>query len=362
MHTRSRPRSTRCAFGVALVTLVTLLAHLTACDGGSPRRSPAPAPPPPDRWVATRAEADARLARLHAAEGMPGVQAAVYAGGGVVWQAARGTAKDGTAVTPTTPFPLASVSKVVTALLLGRLVARGDVGLDAAVSSYVPAWRDAGAATTVRQLAGHLGGVRHYMLSDLGRTKTYARLADAVTDIFASDARVAEPGERYAYSSWGYTLLGAVLESAANSSFLELLDRELARPTGIALTGDPGATGRWPAGGLLGSAVDVVRIGSLLLPDARFVPPEVLATMLAPQQTRAGVATGVGLGWRVGADAAGRRIAHHAGNMPDARSVVVVYLDLGVVVALMSNRQNSPEDVEAAARELAAPFLAVVAK
>ena len=36
---------------------------------------------------------------------------------------------------------------------------------------------------------------------------------------------------------------------------------------------------------------------------------------------------------------------------------MVVYLEYGVVVALMSNRGNSPADVERAAGELATPFL-----
>jgi CubicO group peptidase (beta-lactamase class C family) len=118
---------------------------------------------------------------------------------------------------------------------------------------------------------------------------------------------------------------------------------------------------RWPSGGLLGSAVDLVRLGGLILPKATFLPAAVVATMLEPQQTRSGVSAGVGLGWRIGVDAAGRRIAQHAGNLPDARAVVVVNVELGVVVALMSNRGGAPADVEGAAGQLVAPFLAVAA-
>jgi len=339
------------------ISVALVLALATGCGDGRPAPPPPPRLPPADPKVAAQAQANARLDQLHAAEGMPGVQAAVLAGGAVVWQAARGTTLAGAVVTPTTRFPLASVSKLATALMLARLVADRRVDLEAAVSTYVPGWRDDGAPITVRQLAGHLAGIRHYNLTDVGRTKSYDRLADAAADIFASDPRVGSPGERYAYSSWGYSLLGAVLEGASGSSYRELLDRELAQPTGIVLATDPGASSRWPSGGLQGSAVDLVRLGSLGLPGTPYLPPEVVATMLTPQQTRAGASTGVGLGWRVGADAAGRRIAHHAGNLPDARAVVVVYLDLGVVVALMSNRGNSPAEVERVAGELAAPFL-----
>ncbi len=341
-------------------TWILVAALIAGCSKPPSPTPPSPPPPPApviDPWVAARAEADAKLERLHAAEGMPGVQAAVLAGGAVVWQAARGTTPEGAEVTSTSRFPLASVSKIATVLLLARLVADRRVDLDAAVSTYVPSWSDAGPAITVRQLAGHLAGIRHYTMADFGRSKTYAHLADAAADIFAADPRIAAPGERYAYSSWGFTLLGAVLEGAAQRSYLELLDRELVKPTGVALTADPDASARWPAGGLLGTAVDLVRLGSLVLPGATYVAPGIVATMLTSQQTRTGETTGVGLGWRVGADPEGRRIAHHAGNLPNARSVVIVYVDLGVVVALMSNRGGSPDDVERAAGELAAPFL-----
>ena len=285
---------------------------------------------------------------------MPGVQAAVLVGDDVVWEAARGTTEASAPLTSGTPMRLASVSKLVTAMLLARLVAAGRVALDEPVSTYVPGW-PAEPPITVRQLAGHLGGIRHYTVADLGRSGSHGRLADAARAIFASDPREAAPGARYHYSSWGYTLLGAVLEGASQRPYLALIERELAWP--IQFVGEPDASARWPGGGLLATAADVVRLGRLVLPAAGYLPPALITTMLTSQQTLDGTPTGVGLGWRIGTDTAGRRIAHHAGNMQGARSVVIVYLEHGVVVALISNERNTPADVEAAAGELVAPFL-----
>ncbi|MEJ7596437.1 MAG: serine hydrolase domain-containing protein [Kofleriaceae bacterium] len=333
----------------SLVALVVVF----GCEASPPQPAPRRLDPP-IRWAAACAEAEARLGRLHERERMPGVQAAVIGRDGVIWQAARGTTEAGAPLTPTMPMRLASVSKVVTAMLLARMVAAGRIELDAQVSTYVPSW-PADPPVTVRELAGHLGGIRHYNISDLGRIERHATLADAARDIFAADPREAVAGTRYHYSSWGYTLLGAALEGAAQMPYLALLDRELAWP--IRIVGDPDATARWPAGGLLATASDVAQLGRLVLPEAGYLPRALLATMLTSQHTVDGKPTGVGLGWRVGTDAAGRKIAHHAGNMQSARSVVVVYLELGVVVALLSNERNTPSDVELAAGTLAEPFL-----
>ncbi len=360
MHVNTSTRSIRIRLRRAAVIATLAIVGGAGCEG-SPSRSRPSAAPDVDRWQGARGAADAVLRQLHDAERMPGVQAAVLVDATVIWEAARGATPEGVPITTTTRLPLASVSKVATAMILARLVAAGQLRLDATVSSWVPQWPDDGAPITVAQLAGHLGGVRHYTLADVARTKRYPRLADAVAEIFAADPRVAVPGARYVYSSWGYTLLGAVLEAAAQTSFLALVERELARPAGVGLVGDPAASARWPSGGLLGTAADLVRLGRLVLPGADFVPPAMIAALLTPQQTVDGTATGVGLGWRVGVDDAGRRIAHHAGNMPGARAVVVVYLDRGVVVALMSNQMNTPAAVELAAGTVAAPFLDVVA-
>jgi CubicO group peptidase (beta-lactamase class C family) len=57
--------------------------------------------------------------------------------------------------------------------------------------------------------------------------------------VFINDPLVASPGERVSYSTFGYTLASIVLETAAKLPFLELVQRDIATPLGLAtLSGD----------------------------------------------------------------------------------------------------------------------------
>ncbi|MDX1999162.1 MAG: serine hydrolase domain-containing protein [Thermoanaerobaculia bacterium] len=326
-------------------------------------------------------------AALRESAGLPGLSVAVGVGDRVVWSAGFGVANLETpsAVTAETRFRCASVSKVVTVAALVRLANRGVVDLDAPIQTYLPDYPATSKPLTLRQLAGHLGGVRHYLPKDFQLPpKHYARLAEALP-IFVGDPAVAPPGERYNYSTFGYTVIGAALEAATGKSFLTLLDEEVFRPLGLRHSGGdlrpdilPGRaaiydrsreTGRvqlaavdelsykWPGGGLLSTPEDLVRFGFAHL-GGDYLPAAVRAGLFVTQKTAAGEDTGVGLGWRVGKDWRGRRIYHHSGAQAGARSTLVLYPDDGVVVAIMTNLGNSLPAVESSAQLLAEPFLA----
>lgn len=326
-------------------------------------------------------------AALRESAGLPGLSVAVGVGDRVVWSAGFGVANLETPapVTAETRFRCASVSKVVTVAALVRLAHRGVVDLDAPIQTYLPDYPATSKPLTLRLLAGHLGGVRHYLPKDFQLPpKHYARLAEALP-IFVGDPAVAPPGERYNYSTFGYTLIGAALEAATGRGFLALLDEEVFRPLDLRHSGGdlrpdilPGRaaiydrsrqTGRvvlaaadelsykWPGGGLLSTPEDLVRFGFAHL-GGDYLPAAARAGLFVTQKTAAGEDTGVGLGWRVGQDWRGRRIYHHSGAQAGARSTLVLYPDDGVVVAIMTNLGNSLPAVESSAQLLAEPFLA----
>lgn len=320
--------------------------------------------------------------------GVPGLSVAVGIDGQVIWSEGFGSAdlEQGVPVTPLTRFRIASVAKVVTAAAVARLHEQGKLDLDAPVQSYLPSFPDKGHAITVRQLAGQLGGIRHYEARDFaeGRNidfKHYGSLREAV-EIFKEDPLVAPPGTRYHYSTFGYTLVGAVIEAVSGGRFPTYLRDEILQPLNLRHTlADERAeiiegrtafyerregrivnapyldnSYKWPAGGLVSTAKDLVAFGAAHLRPG-FFKPETLDLLFRPQRTTSGQETGVGIGWRTTSDLWGRRFVHHSGSQAGTRSVLVVYRDAGLAVALLSNLTGMPAFVEGTAQAIAGPFL-----
>jgi len=192
----------------------------------------------------------------------------------------------------TTQFRIGSVSKLLTATLLMRLAQTGQLDLDAPVSRYVNVPAPL-ADVTLRQLAGHLGGVRHYRGNEFLSNTHYDSLSAALS-VFLNDSLLARPGSRYLYSSYGYNLLGVAIERATGLPFTRAMRRHVLEPLSLGGTteDDKGATlrhraalymvsgdrmatapdddlsGRWPSGGYLSTTDDLALFGRTVL--ARF--------------------------------------------------------------------------------------------
>ena len=95
-------------------------------------------------------------------------------------------------------------TKPLTATALMELVEAGKVNLDAPVQKYVPSFPNKGAVMTVRMVAGHVAGIRHYQGDEFTIQKHYANVLDGLK-IFENDPLVAPPGTKFSYSSYAST-------------------------------------------------------------------------------------------------------------------------------------------------------------
>ena len=128
---------------------------------------------------------------------------------------------------PESSYRLASITKTLTAISVLQLVEAGKIDLDAEVQTYVPYFPKKKWPVTVRLLLGHLGGISHYKnYSVEGRIKVHKSTKEALA-IFQDFDLVAEPGTRYNYSSYGYNLLGAVIEGASGQSFGDYINKHI---------------------------------------------------------------------------------------------------------------------------------------
>jgi serine beta-lactamase-like protein LACTB len=333
-----------------------------------------PSPAPPSPVVAERSDSLAQA--LYEKLDLPGVSIAVALADGQLWrwQIGRADLETGRRIERSTVFRVGSVSKVFTASIAARLVAAGRLDLDAPISRYLPRLPGPYRTLTARLLAGHLAGVRHYGPGEF-ENQTHYPSVPASLGIFLGDTLLTPPGTRYFYSTYGYNLLGAVLEAASGKSYGELLEQEVARPLELIRTGlEPGGgpagdqarpytrdsdgkyqpshlvdlSDRWPAGGVISSAEELARFGLGVFAPG-YLPDSVRALLLTQQHTSAGMPVPVGLGWRIATDSLGRRYVHHGGASTGGRAFILVYPDQGVAVAILSNTEAGFGEAEALA-------------
>lgn len=178
-----------------------------------------------------------RQAKEWIARGTPGLAMAVAVDGKIVYSEGFGFAdlEERVPVWPTTKFRIGSISKPLTAVGLMELVQSGKLDLDARIQKYVPSFPDKGAVITVCMVAGHLGGIRHYQGDEFTIQKHYANVTEGLA-IFKNDPFVAPPGTKYNYSSYGFNLLSAAIESASGQDFLSYMQANVFAPIGLVHT------------------------------------------------------------------------------------------------------------------------------
>jgi D-alanyl-D-alanine carboxypeptidase len=133
---------------------------------------------------------------------------------------------------PDTKFNIASVTKMLTAVAVMRLVAAGKLDLHKPVSEYN---RDLPHASeiTIHQLLTHTAGFDRYwndtyrgMRSDLRTVADYLKL-------FAATPLEFPPGTRHHYGNTGYVVLGALIEQATGESYYDHMRESIYQPLGM---------------------------------------------------------------------------------------------------------------------------------
>jgi len=257
-----------------------------------------------------------------AARGMPGGALAVVKDGRLVHARGYGWAdkEKQQRVEPTSLYRIASISKPVTGVAVLKLVEQGKLKLDDRAFDLVPQQPLPGAkpdarlrGITIRQCLQHTGGwdrdksydpmFRPKVIADAAKEAAPAS-ASAVIRYMMGQPLDFDPGTRYAYSNFGYAVLGRVIEQLTGKPYEQFVKDAVLAPAGIkgmrlgrsvesgraaaevryympeAETADsvfPGTPGKvaWPYGGFnleamdahggwLASAVDLARFAAAL--------------------------------------------------------------------------------------------------
>ncbi|HZG68401.1 MAG TPA: serine hydrolase domain-containing protein, partial [Herpetosiphonaceae bacterium] len=163
--------------------------------------------------------------------GIPGLSLALVDGDQIVHLGGYGKAdQTGRAVTPQTPFVVASVSKPMTALAVMQLVEAGTVELDAPVQRYLPTFRVAdpvaSAQITVRHLFQHTSGIPNTACDTRADAATLEQYVAELQTV-----KLAAPvGTRHIYCSGNYNVLGRIVEAVSGQSFGDYMQQQVFAP------------------------------------------------------------------------------------------------------------------------------------
>jgi serine beta-lactamase-like protein LACTB, mitochondrial len=323
-------------------------------------------------------------------QNLPGLSVAVGVGDDIVWAEGLGWAdlENRVPVTPNMRFRIGTASKVLTSAAVGLLLEKNRLNLDAEIQKYVPQFPEQQWPVTLRQLMGHLAGVR----TDGGdEGPLYSERCERPVDAlphFAERSLLFEPGTQYRYSSYGWVLVSAAVEDAADEPFLTFMRTQIFEPLAMDDTMADSATEPIPdrvtfyfpryaadpryglhltrridyscyagASAFLSTPSDLVRFG-MAINSGKLLQPATVQVLQTPQRLPSGQETGYGLGWDLEAVAlAGeqtRWVGHDGTTLGGMVASLITFPERGLVVSILSN--ISYADTESLAVSIAEAF------
>jgi CubicO group peptidase (beta-lactamase class C family) len=243
---------------------------------------------------------------------------------------------------------------------------QGRLHLDAEIQEYVPEYPRKEWPVTLRQLMGHLAGVHHYRNTEWGDKplKPCGRASEGVKS-FAADPLDFEPETHYHYSTYGWVLVSAAVEAAAEEPFPTVMRTRVFTPMGMTDTVFDSSAEPIPnratsyfrrleretttkvdyscfagAGGFLSTPSDLVRFG-FALSSGTLLKPDTVEMLQTRQQLRSGEETDYGLGWMLEtvelAAVRTRLVGHASRTMEGASTSFLTFPERGLVVAVSAN-------------------------
>lgn len=265
-------------------------------------------------------------------------------------------------------FLLASVSKLIGATVVMKLIEEGRLNLDDPLAELLPWFPDVEQARriTVRHLLTHTSGLQDYaaVIDSVYLDTRVDPDRDDFMEFFRTHDLDFAPGTDFNYSNSGYYLLPLIVEQVTGRTFEDELDRIVNRPAGIGLAmirervDDPHLTqvfeladstldhlAHWPwirgDGGLTATAGDLVRFPFAWA--TRIVSEDTFDAMCAPAVLPDGTPTGYGLGVRTGRFE-GERVVGHTGGNRTTLAVMKYYPDLQIATVVLVNVDGTPTD------------------
>jgi serine beta-lactamase-like protein LACTB, mitochondrial len=308
---------------------------------------------------------------------VPGMSVAVIDRGHLILTQGYGLAdvENNVPASADTIYRVASISKSITATAAMKLVEAGKLDLDAPIQKYCSDFPRKPWPITTRELLSHQSGIRDYRNEEETiNTRHYASIKDALTQ-FAGDPLEFEPGTKMQYTSYGYIVLGCVIEGASGTSYDRYMHQAIFEPAQmpatrlddvfaiiphrargykISASGElqnavfVDVSNKPPGSGINSSAKDMGNFVAALY-AATLVPKAVLDQMLTPSTTRDNKPTIYGLGFFIGGPIGthrGLQEAGHGGDQQGVSSVLYLLRERQFGVVIVSNLEGEQSSLD----------------
>ncbi|HEV3039227.1 MAG TPA: serine hydrolase domain-containing protein [Candidatus Angelobacter sp.] len=281
---------------------------------------------------------------------IPAMTVAVAVGSRISYSKAFGTAdlENGIPATTETLIRTGSIAKPISAVATMTLVESGKLDLEAPVQKYCPQFPVKPWAVTTRELLSHTSGIRHYKGDEPQSTRHYKSMTDGFS-IFANDPLLFEPGTSYSYSTYGYTVVGCVVEGASGERFSDYVAEHVLKPAGMTHTfvddvfeivphrargyqkiggqvknaGLMDSSYKIPGGGYVTTAEDLMHFAQALM-DGKILKPETLALMWNPTKLTGGKISNYGLGFGVLMIGEEKYVTHNGSQQGTSTAMAII--------------------------------------
>ena len=299
-----------------------------------------------------------------------GIAGAYAINGKTIWQDAAGRADEERQLPffTDTQTRIASILKPMTAVAVMQLVEAGKIDLDKKIVEYISDFPKTN--ITVRQVMNHSAGIRAYKNGkERNNRKNFSNLNEALK-IFIDSDLLFEPGTQFAYSTYGYVILGILIEKVSQESYESYMQKNIwdkvnMEKTGIEKFGvniegkatfyhkdkkgriRPGEitniSDRIPGGGIYSTATDLIKFGNAILDGSLISKASVLLMQENLGLKKEG--NGYGLGWYLyGNNPKLGNIFGHNGAQMGSSCWLMLLPDRNAVVTVVSNTSGALQE------------------
>lgn len=265
---------------------------------------------------------------------------------------------------PSHLYRIGQISELITTLTAAKLSEEGKLNLDKPVGELYPGLATKPANYTLYQLGVHSSGIREqHAEAGKGKEITY----DTLIPTFINDNLLYDPGVNVLHTELGIDLLGYLIQKSVNTPFLKVVKKTLTdnlKLTGTVadnpyiiydkkssqynydfvaqpiVAGQIDLRGKEASAGYLSTVLDLVKIGNALLYPG-FLKKETLDRITKPYTLASGQNSPFAFGILVNKDMEGRTFWGQKGMVAGGTSIILIYPDDKLVVAIASNVGNT---------------------